>query len=119
MVVNEPGQFNMDRLAYALIGGVFGVVLAAVCWWLYGLAFSLRYSGPGIDPDLLHWVKMLGAAFALLGFLLKDRVGSVVCDAFAAIFNFEADNQPRNDVSGWQALFALVLVGVLIWYLSK
>ena len=109
----------MDRLAYALIGGVFGAVLAAVCWWLYGLAFSLRYWGPGIDPNLIHWVMSLGAAFALLGFILKDRVGSVVGDAFAAIFNFEADHHPRNDVSGWQALFILVLVGVLIWHLSK
>ena len=109
----------MDRQAYAFIGGVFGAGLAAICWWLYGLAFSLRYSGPGIDPSLTHWVKSIGAAFALLGFVLKDRVGSVVGDAFATIFNFEADNHPRNDVSGWQALFMLGLVGVLIWYLSK
>jgi len=117
--VIERRNSNMDRLAYALIGGFFGAVLAAAGWWLYGLAFSLRYSGPGLDPVLMHWVKVLGAAFALLGFFLKDRVGSVVGDAFATIFNFEADHHPRSDVSGWQALFTIVLVGVLIWYLSK
>jgi hypothetical protein len=89
----------MDHLAYALIGGIFGALLAAVCWWLYGLAFSLRSSGPGIDPNLLHWVKIIAGAFALLGLVLKDKVGSALGDAFAAIFNFEADRNPGAHVA--------------------
>jgi hypothetical protein len=109
----------MDRLAFALIGAVFGAILAAACWWLYGLAFSFRYTGPGIDPQLTHWVKLLGGVFAALGFLFKDRVGSLAGDAFASIFNFEADRSPTENVSWWQVLFTLVLVAGLIWFLTR
>jgi hypothetical protein len=79
-VIQEELALAMDRLIYAVIGAVFGAVLAAACWWLYGLAFSLRYHGPGIDPQLMHWVKLLGPVFAVLGFLFKDRVGSLAGD---------------------------------------
>jgi len=106
----------LDRLSYALIGAVLGALLAVACWWLYGLAFSLRYNGPGIDPQLLHWVKALGGVFAVLGFLLRDKVGSVVGDAFATILNFESDHTRTQHVSWWQAVFFLVVVAGLVWF---
>ena len=108
----------MDRFSYAFIGALFGALLAVVCWWLYGLAFSIRYNGPGIDPQLLHWVKTLVGIFAVLGFVLKDKVGSVFGDTFASIFNFEADRTDGH-ISWWQALIALIIVAGLIWYLVR
>jgi hypothetical protein len=109
----------MDRLSYAFIGAVLGAVLATVCWWLYGLALSLRYSGPGIDPQLIHWVKVLGGAFAILGFAFKDKVGSLAGDALAGIFNFEANHAPTEHVSWWQVLLTVVLAAGLLWFLMR
>lgn len=43
-----------DRLYHSLIGFIFGAFLGVVCWFLYGLAFPIKYLGPEIDPMLRH-----------------------------------------------------------------
>ncbi len=49
-------QGLLDRLGYALIGLFFGALIGVAGWWLYGVAHSVRYRGPGMDPLLRHWV---------------------------------------------------------------
>ena len=63
-----------DRITYAFIGAIFGALIGVGCWWLYGLAHSLNYDGPGIDPVLRHWVTYAGGAFGVIGFLLRQRL---------------------------------------------
>jgi H+/Cl- antiporter ClcA len=109
----------MDRLTYALIGAVFGAIIGAACWWLYGLAFSLRYDGPGIDPSIFHWAKLFAGLFAILGLLFKDRVGSVAGSAIAGILNFEAGRDPEVHLRWWQVLVVLVLILGVVWYMTR
>jgi hypothetical protein len=58
----------VDQITYALLGALFGALVGVACWWLYGLAHSLNYYGPGMDPVLRHWVSYAGGAFAVTGF---------------------------------------------------
>ena len=105
----------IDRITYAGIGAIFGALIGAACWWLYGLAHSLQYDGPGIDPSLVHWVKPFGAVFALIGFVLRDKAGDVVGHLIGAIFNFEADRHQTN-VPVWLAVLVLAGIASLIWF---
>jgi hypothetical protein len=105
----------IDRVIYAAIGALFGALIGAACWWLYGLAYSLRYDGPGIDPSLLHWVKQFGAVFAITGFVLRDKAGDVVGHLVGAIFNFEADRH-QADLPVWLAVLVLAGIAALIWF---
>ena len=78
-----------DRIIFAAIGFAFGALLACLGWFLYGVGMSNRLHRAAIDPTLVHWMQYAGCAFAALGFILKDRVGSAIGDALAAIFHFE------------------------------
>jgi len=101
----------VDRVAYALLGGVSGLLIGAAGWWLYGLAHSLHYDGPGMDPLLRHWLTWSGAGFAALGFLLRQRITQAASDTFTAIFHFELDYAPE---ARWGAIVALVFMAIVI-----
>lgn len=105
-----------ERLTFALIGLFFGVLLGAACWWLYGLAHSLNYDGPGMDPKLRHWITCSGAAFAALGFLFRDRVGEFVGDVIGAIFHFECDDTPGKHASPLLGCVFLAIIVAAIWF---
>lgn len=107
----------MDRLVYALIGAGFGALLGVAGWWLYGLGMSVRYLGPGIDADLLHWVKAGAAVFAALGFLFKDRVGGLLGGSIAGVARFEAGRTEERHLTGAQIVVALVVLAALAWYI--
>jgi hypothetical protein len=107
----------LDRITFAVIGFVFGSLLAGLGWFLYGIGMSGRLSGASIDPELMHWIQYVGGAFAALGFLFKDRVGSAVGDVFAAIFNYEGGRDSR--LNWWQALFILAITAAAIWALLR
>jgi hypothetical protein len=109
----------VDRLSYALIGFIFGAVLAAIGWWLYGLAFSLRYYGSGIDPSLRHWVIYVGGAFAVLGFIFREGVGDAVGNVLHAIFDFEEGSSSGRGMSFAGSLILLALIGAAIWFTLK
>jgi hypothetical protein len=108
-----------DRLTYALIGFVLGAFIGVACWWLYGLAFSLNYSGPGIDPVLRHWVVYVGGAFATLGFILRDCVGDALGNTIQAIFHFESGDAPSSGTNPWVALVFLAIVLVAFWFITR
>ncbi len=106
----------MDRLIYALIGAFFGTVLGLVCWWLYGLAFSVQGLGTGLNHDAIPWIKVLAGLFAALGFVLKDRVGSVVGQTIAGIFSLESQDDHGPNLSLGKGLLVLVVVAAIVWY---
>ncbi|HTE42853.1 MAG TPA: hypothetical protein VK629_18670 [Steroidobacteraceae bacterium] len=108
----------MDRLGYAFVGGIMGALLGGACWLLFGLGLSARLWSWGIDPNPLHWVAAVGAGFALVGFLFKGKVGSILGDIFAALLNFEM-GESSNDI-GWRGILIIALViGLAIWYVTK
>ena len=103
----------IERLTYCLIGAIFGALVGVVCWWLYGLAHSLRYDGPGVDPVLKHWLTYVPIAFAVAGFVFRERIGDILGDAFGAITDFES-NQSSGRVGVIGVLFLAIAIAA-IW----
>ena len=105
-----------DRLSYALISGFFGAIVGAAGWWLYGEAHSLNYNGPAMHPVLQHWLQYSIAAFAALGFILKDHAGEVVGDTFSAIFHFEINSTSDQNIRVVGSLVFLAACIAAIWF---
>ncbi|MBT9566750.1 MAG: hypothetical protein IV085_00475 [Thiobacillus sp.] len=106
----------VDRVVYAVLGAALGLLIGGACWWLYGLAHSLNYDGPGMDPVLRHWLTWAAAVFATTGLLLRQRVTRAVGDTFKAIFHFELDSTPDERWGAIVALVFLVIVVAAIWF---
>ena len=83
------------------------------------MALSVRYVGPGIDPNALHWVKVAGASFAVLGFIFKEKVGAAVGNAIAIVFHVEAGIERQSDLSWPQILVVLGIIAVVLWYVLR
>jgi hypothetical protein len=109
----------LDRLTYALVGAVFGAIIAIACWFLYGLAFSAGFPGVSINRELGPWLKGIAGLFAVLGFLFKDRVGSVVGDTIALLFTAESGKNHGPNLSFWKSIIWLAVIGLIIWYLAS
>jgi hypothetical protein len=105
-----------DRIGYAFLGALLGAVLGVIGWWLYGLAHSMNYSGPGIDPVLRHWLTYTSAGFGLLGFWLKEQVGDLLGDTLNAMFHFELNQSPGRESGHVVSLIFLVILLVVIWF---
>ncbi|MFZ5555695.1 MAG: hypothetical protein ACOZDY_03040 [Pseudomonadota bacterium] len=107
----------MDRVIYAVIGATFGAILGVVCWFLYGLAFSRNFSGMSLNVHALPWVKVFAGTFAALGFLFKDRVGTIVGNTVAGLFTAEGDRDYGPNLSVRHAILAVAAVAGIVWYL--
>lgn len=107
-----------DRFSYALISGSFGAMVGAIGWWLYGEAHSLNYDGPAMHPILQHWLQYSVAAFAALGFMLGDHAGEVVGDTFSAIFNFEINSTPEQNIRISGSLVFIAICLAATWFTS-
>ena len=105
-----------NRLTFALIGSVFGALTGVCCWWLYGLAHSLNYDGPGMDPALRHWVIYTTTAFAALGFIFRERIGDLMGDTISAIFQFETNDTPGERASVFLMLVFLAIFIATVWF---
>ena len=105
-----------ERFGYACISAFFGAVLGVACWWLYGLAHSLSYDGPGLDPVLRHWVVWLASGFFLLGFIMSARAEEVLGDLWNAVFHFEFEQTPDASARLVCSLAFLTIVIVAIWF---
>jgi hypothetical protein len=106
----------VDRISYAFLGLFFGALVGVACWWLYGLARSLNYDGPGMDPILRHWVTYLGGVFAAFGFLFKERVGDFIGDTISGILHFEVNDPPGSAASAWVGLVFLAIIIAAVWF---
>ena len=103
-------------MSYALIGVLLGALVGIACWWLSGLAHSLTYHGPGIDPVLRHWVAGLGGAFGFIGLVFGPKMGNALGDAVSAIFHFEADDSPSGYIGGCFLLTYVALAVLVLWH---
>jgi hypothetical protein len=108
----------LERLTYALLGLVFGLLLGVLSWFaLYHLQVDIQVGmfgwgrrGAGFDLDFVPWVRNVGVLFAVLGFVLKERTGTWLGNAFTVWFDFERENW------SWLMLGVVTLLSV-IWYL--
>jgi hypothetical protein len=105
-----------DRLAYALIGFMFGALIAMVRWYLYDAGFSRRYNAPEIHASLSSWIKYVGGFFATIGFLFRDGVGTAIGRTSSEVYEYEANRNSNPEVSRWLVVVALVAVVVGPWY---
>jgi hypothetical protein len=105
-----------ERVTYALISAVFGALVGVVCWWLYGLAHSLNYNGPGMDPVLQHWLTYVTSAFAVAGFVLRERSGDIAGDTLTAIFHFEMNDTSGHSLSVVASIVLLVIIIAAVWF---
>jgi hypothetical protein len=105
-----------DRLIYSAIGAAFGFLLGLVCWFLYGLAFSMRFFEMRLNASALPWIKVFVGLFAVLGFVFKDRSGSIIGDAIALLFSVESDRDHGPNLSFWKFLLWLAVIAAIIWY---
>ncbi len=101
-----------DRLSYAAIGLVFGLFLAVVLWWLYGLGLSQHVGTPPVQPRLLPWLEYVGGGCAVAGFVLKERIGDLVGSAVHA----ETYADRSSHVPAWAVALVLAAVAVAVWY---
>lgn len=104
-----------DRLTYAALSGVCGLLLGLLGWFLYGMAYSLSYDGPGMDPVLRHWLVGVGGGFAVLGFFFGARVADWVGDTLSAILHFEWDRTPYRAGTAF-VLVLVVLMVAAVWF---
>jgi hypothetical protein len=110
----------LDRLAYALIGLVLGVAAAAVLWVLVHAGRSAGRAAHVFDPGFGRWVKVVGLGFAVLGFLIKDRAGSVMGALLDLTCKSAVDRSGgEREMPNW--LVAVVVVGLAgaVWYLHR
>lgn len=108
-----------ERITYTIVGAAMGALMGAGCWWLYGLAHSLNYSGAALDPMLNHWVKPMAALFAIAGAIFGARVLDFLADTLGAILHFEMNDTPMKSAG---LVFTWVLLGLFIaalWFTAK
>ncbi|MEW5788214.1 MAG: hypothetical protein AB1899_10230 [Pseudomonadota bacterium] len=105
-----------ERITYAFWGAVLGVLIGAACWWLYGLAHSINYDGPAMDPILHHWLVWSATSFALVGFLFRVGVIEIIGDAVIAIFHYELNEEPRQSRGNNIAFLFLAVMVATIWF---
>ena len=104
-----------DRLGYALIGFVFGAVLALGVWFLYDAGFSRRIGAPEIHAGLLTWVKYIGGFFGVIGFLFKASAGSAVGGTLQEIHDYERGKPANPEIPIWLAVILAVAIAVCVW----
>ena len=106
----------MDRIAYALLGSIFGTVIGGGGWWLYGLGHSLNYNGPGMDPVLRHWLVWSAGAFGAAGFILREYVADALGDTINAVLHFESNSAPRDGAGALVGLVFTAIIVAAIWF---
>lgn len=105
----------LDRLINAAWGAVLGALLGVLGWLLYGLAHSLTYRGPAIDPVLRHWLIWGSLGFGVLGLLMGDRMRELASNCFAAILSFEFEDL-RSAPGGVLGMVLMALLLAAIWF---
>ena len=109
----------IERAQYALIGAVFGAVVGALAWWLFGIGTPSMSRQAFLQPDLFAWLKPTCAVGAVLGFVLKDKVGSVAGEAISLVFGAAMNSgQERSgpEVPRWLVVAVLVAVVLGAWF---
>ncbi|MDP3832472.1 MAG: hypothetical protein Q8Q82_00795 [Hydrogenophaga sp.] len=109
-----------DRLAYALLGAVFGAMTGVVVWLLLGFGAwprgSLSIRGAGL-VTLAEYMALIGA---VLGFTLKGKIGDIVGSVIATIFSIRTGTPQAHswEVPNWLKVAVAVSVAIAIWHFA-
>lgn len=106
----------LDRATYAFLGFCFGAVFGLVGCLVHGQVFAGSAPGSLLDPRLRAWMLSMGAVFALLGFVLKDRFASALGEAFASLLGSRAGQQ---QLSGGKAVLLIGFLAGVLWYVMR
>ena len=109
----------LERLQYALIGGMFGCAVGALLWWLFGIGGTRFSHTMFLEPSLLVWLKPSAVVGAVLGFLLKDKVGSIAGGAVSAAFDEKLDSSRQSQgpqAPTWLVVSVLLLIVGAVWF---
>ena len=112
----KHGTQVLARLSYALIGFLFGAAVGALLWWLYGTGVGSAPSQTRLTAGLGSYVKYVGLACAVVGFVLKDRVGDFAGTIINQVLNFEAGFGRDWSVPGWLVVLVGAAVVFLVWH---
>lgn len=105
-----------DRLLFAALGAFVGCFLGFLCWLLYGCGFSATLHNAVLHPVLKHWLYGVGGGFAILGFVMQDKMANVLGDLISVIFHVEAQTSPIEEKVSWVfVLVFAVLIVALVW----
>ena len=106
-----------DRISYAGIGLVLGLLVATLLWWLHGSGLYLRHHPFGSwRSDLLPWLKFGGGGGAIAGFILKERIGDLMGGAVQEAYSVETASRRGRDVPTWLVVMVLACVALSVWY---
>ena len=113
-----PGGF-VNRLIYAMLGGIVGCVIGVVCWVLYGLGFSPSFSqwhSAPLDTNILHWVYGSGGLMALYGFFFKAGAADIAGDKMQGIVDDETEDSGEFELPLWaQIVLGFGVFAICIW----
>jgi cytosine/uracil/thiamine/allantoin permease len=105
-----------DRIASAFVGAVVGAVIGSFVAWMVGV-YSNSLGPSHISVSFGKVVLAVASFFALLGLIIGPKVGTVMGNTIAAVFEFES---PRNqDVSTLLGVLVLAAVAIGVWWLLK
>jgi hypothetical protein len=99
-----------DRLSYAAIGFFFGALMGSFFWFVTG--FKSHGSLASLHWSLFDWIKYAGGAFAVIGFIFRDRVG----DAFGGLVNGIYEYETRGISWG---LWLIVLLAIFLFVVFR
>jgi len=109
-----------DRLVYALLGLIFGAIAAVILWILVHHERLGAVGSTVFDRGFVTWLKVFAATFAVLGFVVKDEVGSAIGGALD--LNYKAAVSGRSDEAGvptWIVVIVVAVVAVLVWHFAQ
>jgi hypothetical protein len=105
-----------DRLSYAAIGLVLGLLVATLLWWLHGSGLHVRMRLAGNwHSDLLPWLRIGGIGGAVAGFVLKERIGDLMGGAVQGAYEVETGARDR-ELPAWLIVLVLAGVALSVWY---
>ncbi|MGM9490645.1 hypothetical protein [Ideonella sp. YS5] len=109
-----------DRLSYACIGLVLGLLVATLLWWLHGSGLHVRVRPVGTwRSELLPWLKFGGGGGAVAGFILKERIGDLMGGAIQGAYDVETSGRRECDVPRWLVFIVLACAVLSVWYFVK
>ena len=109
-----------DRLVYAVIGLIFGAIAAVLLWIFVHHDRLAAVGGSFFDRGFVTWLEVLAGTFAVIGFVVKDEVGSAIGGALDVTFKAAiGDRSSESDVPTWIVVAVLVGVAVLVWHFGQ
>jgi hypothetical protein len=105
-----------DRLAYAAIGAVFGVVVGALAGWLIGGYPMWRQDLGTLFTVSAGAVPIAALVCATVGFVLGPRVGDFVGELIAALFSMHLPGERERHLPVWLVMCFWIALALILWH---